>query len=240
MKAKERHHLKQNEFAESAMRAIAAVDANRGRATQIGLAVLAVVAVGAWFFYAGQRTNENAGRLLGVAMAIADAPIATASTLPGAGQQLGTYPSEEARREAALEAFGAAADGYPDTQAGIAARYHYGTVLLAAGRPGDADLAFGDVSDRAGASLYGVLARMGRAESLLAREDYDSAIGMLTDLAADRTGVLPVDGILMQLARASLEAGRTEEARAAFRRVVDEFPASAYAAEARERLARIG
>ena len=41
MKAKERHHLKENEFAATTMRAIAAIDANRGRAMQIADAVSA-------------------------------------------------------------------------------------------------------------------------------------------------------------------------------------------------------
>jgi outer membrane protein assembly factor BamD (BamD/ComL family) len=61
----------------------------------------------------------------------------------------------------------------------------------------------------------------------------------LTDLAAQRDGALPVDGVLMELARTSLKAGKTQDARAAFKRVVDEFPQSVYAADARQQMAAI-
>ena len=53
---------------------------------------------------------------------------------------------------------------------------------------------------------------------------------MLTDLSAQRDGALPVDGVLMELARVCRKAGKTQEARAAFKRVVDEFPESGYVA----------
>jgi outer membrane protein assembly factor BamD (BamD/ComL family) len=41
----------------------------------------------------------------------------------------------------------------------------------------------------------------------------------------------------MELGRASLKAGKTAEARAAFKRVVDEFPESTFVADAQQRLA---
>ncbi len=84
------------------------------------------------------------------------------------------------------------------------------------------------------------MARLGRAESLRYQGKYDDAIKALTDLAAERDGMLPVDGVLMQLAQTCLKAGKTQEARAAFKRVVDEFPDSNYVAEARQQLTNIG
>jgi tetratricopeptide (TPR) repeat protein len=240
MKAKERHHLKQNEFAETAMRLLGAIEANRTRAIQIGTLAVLIVAVVAGYLYIRNRSTQEAGGALGVAMSVIGSPIAPAPTVPGAEQQFGTFPTEEARREAALEAFHSVAETYPETDAGITARYYYGTILLEAGRAAEAAVAFEDVNSSAGTSLYGVLARMGRAEALLAQEQYEPAIEALTLLAADRSGALPIDGVLMQLARASLRAGQTEAARAAFRRVVDEFPTSAYVAEAQEQLAAIG
>jgi TolA-binding protein len=75
---------------------------------------------------------------------------------------------------------------------------------------------------------------------LLAGGKVDDAIKAFSDLSAERDGVLPVDGVLMQLARAYLKAGKTQEARATFKRVVDEFAQSPYAAEARQQLTAIG
>jgi len=44
---------------------------------------------------------------------------------------------------------------------------------------------------------------------------------------------VPVDGVLMQLARAYTLAGKTEDAKKTLKRVIDEFPQSPYAAAAR-------
>ena len=57
---------------------------------------------------------------------------------------------------------------------------------------------------------------------------------------ADRDGMLPVDGVLMQLARAYEKAGKAAEARTAYKRVVDEFPDSLYVPAARTELTRLG
>jgi outer membrane protein assembly factor BamD (BamD/ComL family) len=42
-----------------------------------------------------------------------------------------------------------------------------------------------------------------------------------------------VDGVLMALGRTYAKAGRADEAARAFSRIVDEFPQSVYAADAR-------
>jgi len=111
---------------------------------------------------------------------------------------------------------------------------------MALSRLPEAEQAFSAVADKGGSSLYGSMARLGRAESLRYQGKYDDAIKALTDLAAERDGLLPVDGVLMQLAQTCLKAGKTQEARAAFKRVVDEFPDSNYVAEARQQLTNIG
>jgi len=45
--------------------------------------------------------------------------------------------------------------------------------------------------------------------------------------------------VLMQLARAYIKAGKMQEARSTFKRVVDEFPDSTYASDARQQLAAL-
>jgi TolA-binding protein len=236
MKAQERHHLKQNEFAQTAARVAASVTANRDRVV-IGLVVtLLVVAVGGGWMYWRSRTNNLASGELGIGLAIARAPITPPSTLPTSTQAGGTYPNEAARHEAALKQFEKTFAEYPSTNAGLAARYHAGIELLGLNRLADAARAFQDVAERGGDSIYAASAKLAMAEALSLEGKHDDAIKRLTDLAADRDGALPVDGVLIQLARASAKAGRTQEARAAYKRVVDEFPESLYAGEARQQL----
>ena len=77
------------------------------------------------------------------------------------------------------------------------------------------------------------MATLGLAGVELARGAYDEAIGLLEQSSgADAEADLPVDGVLMRLGQAYALAGRTGEARATFQRVMDEFPASIYFADA--------
>jgi TolA-binding protein len=108
---------------------------------------------------------------------------------------------------------------------------------MAAGRPAEAETAFAAIASQAGDGMYAPLARLGQAEAMFAAGKTDEALKIYTDLSAARDGSLPVDGLLMQLGRVSLKAGKTSEARAAFKRVVDEFPESNYITDAREQLA---
>jgi TolA-binding protein len=237
MKAHERHQLKQNEFAQTTARLVETVTANRDRITMIAVVVLLIVAIGGGYIYWRKRTADKAGAMLGVAMSVQQSQIVPAPTVPGATQAPNTYPTERARQEAALKAFQEVAATYPSTDAGIAAQYHAAGVLLSLGRLAEAEKAFSDVASRTGASVYVPMAKLGRAEALAGQTKYDDAIKTLTDLSADRDGALPIEGVLMELARTCVKAGKKEEARAAFKRVVDEFPESAYSQDARQQLA---
>jgi len=59
-------------------------------------------------------------------------------------------------------------------------------------------------------------------------------------LSGQREGTVPVDGVLMQLARTYVKAGKLSEARAAFKRVVDEFPDSSFVTAARQQMTLLG
>jgi TolA-binding protein len=237
MKAKERHHLKQNEFAQTTARVLATLSANQRRIQIVvgGVLIVAFV-VGGVLFWRNRQANR-AGEQLGIALAMLDATIAPAPTIPGAKQAPGTFPTEQARAEATLAAFQRVAAEFSSTQAGVAAKYHAAGELMSLGRVAEAAQAFEEVVNRAGgSSIYQPMARLGLAEAKAAAGQYDDAIKTFTDLSGERDGMLPVDGVLMQLGRVCLKAGKTDEARAAFRRVVDEFPTSAFAADAEQRL----
>ena len=239
MKAHERHQLKQNEVARTTARVVEAFAENRDRIVMISVIVLLIVAIGGGYFYWRKRTNDKAGAMLGIAMTVGQSPIVPAPTVPGATQAPNTYPNERARQEAALKAFQEVAATYPSTDAGIAAQYHAAGTLLTMGRLAEAEKAFADLASRASTSVYAPMAKLGRAEALAGQTKYDDAIKALTDLSADRDGALPVDGVLMELARTCVKAGKKEEARAAFKRVVDEFPESVYSQDARQQLATL-
>jgi TolA-binding protein len=240
MKAQERHHLKENEFAVRAAWVAEQITTNRTRLlTLAGTVVVAGAVVGGYFYFTS-RAADKASALLGAAVAIQQSPIAPAPTVPGATQAAGTYPTEAARGEAAVAALQKVIDAYPSSETGTAARYQMGNALLATGRAADAERAFAEAIARGGASIYADMAQLGRVQALAAQNKYDDAIKTLTDLSARRDSKAPIDGVLMELARVCRKAGKLQEARAAFKRVVDEFPESGYVGEARQQLSTMG
>jgi len=131
----------------------------------------------------------------------------------------------------------AAADAYPDTAAGIQARYHLAASLAALGQQKEAITQFDEVVRRAGTdSLYGRMAQLGKADAQLASGQTDGAIATWKELAAKKDANLPEDAILMQLGRAYQAKGNTDDAKKTFTDIVDHHPDSPYVAEARKEL----
>jgi predicted negative regulator of RcsB-dependent stress response len=239
MKAQERHHLKQNEFVETTARVAATLSAHRERIVVVGSIALALLVIVGGYFWWTKRSADEAGAMLGKAMAIQQAQIAPAPTVPGATQLPGTYPTEQARQTAALQAFQQVSLAFPSSSAGLAAKYHAAALLLDAERLAEAEPAFRDVVASAGRSIYGPMAKLGLASALSGQAKHDEAIKILTDLSGDRDGALPVDAVLMELARACVKGGKIPDAKAAYKRIVDSFPDSTLVAEARQRLAAL-
>ena len=240
MKAQERHQLKQNDFAATVARVTATMREQGNRVAMVFVIAVLAIGAGTGYFFWRKHTRDQAGALFAAAMAVAESQIAPAPTVPGKQQAPGTFATPEARQQAALQAFQQVANAYPSTPDGVAAAYQAAGALFALGRLAEAEKAYQDVIARGGSSIYGAAARMGLAETLAGEAQYDRAIKEYADLAAQRDGMLPVDGVLVQLARTYVKAGKTTEARATFKRVVDEFPNSNYVAEARQQMALLG
>jgi TolA-binding protein len=240
MKSTERHKLKENEFARSVAQARQVVDEQRGTITKVVIAlVILLVAVGAYsWFRSSQETRANGS--LAEALAVYQMPVvAPPPPAPGSPPpvpQPGTFPTERQKLEASLPKFEATAEAHPNAQAGIAARYHVAAILADLGRHAEAEQRYKEVVDKAGSGIYGRTARLGMAEAQVAQNKFDSAIAIYTELSRDTASALPLDSVLMHLGRAYARAGKKEEAVRSFTRVVDEFPQSPYAADARREL----
>ena len=198
MKTKERHHLKQNEFAATVGRLTTMARDQRDRVVVIALVVVVVIALAGGYFFFAKHKRDQAGAAFATAMAVFEAQIAPAPTVPGAKQAPGTFPTARARQEGALAAFQQVAATYGSTQEGLAASYQVASILVSLDRLAEAEKAYQDVIGHAPAgSVYGAMARMGLAETLVAEEQYDRAIKEYTDLSGQRDSVIPVDGVLM-------------------------------------------
>lgn len=244
MKSTERHRLKDNELAQSLTAAREYVEPRRRQLTGVLIALLLIVAIGIGVVVYRQQSSARGQDLLADAMVALNAPVVpagqqTSEGVPAAATlgATGTFATEAAKLNVAVPKLKAAADAYPDSRAGIEARYHLAGALAALGRHQEAIKEFDDVAQRAGAgTLYGRMARLGRADTQARAGQLDAAITTWKEMAASDAEDLPVDAILIELARAYVQKGNTEEARKTFTEIVDKHPDSPYTQEARAEL----
>jgi tetratricopeptide (TPR) repeat protein len=245
MKRKERHHLKGNELAHTIGAARDFLDTRQREITValVGILVVAVVAAGVLFLR--QRDQSRGSELLAEAMVALNAQVVPAGTktgednIPAAATigATGSFSTEAAKLTAALPKLQAASDAYPDSDASITARYHLAGAFAALGRHEDAIKQFDEVATRAGSgSVYGRMARLGKADAQARAGQLDAAIATWKEMAGAGSADYPTDAILMELARAYAQKGDKEEARKTFSQIVDQHPDSPYASEARAEL----
>ena len=245
MKRSERHRLKENELSETLRHTVEGLS-QYGRVLLAGIVLAAVVLAAAGGYWGWRsRTEGRARGLLSAALTIAEAQVvAPPAPAPGAAgdqkppaQPPGTYPSARARSEALLPKVMEVATGYPSTQAGLAARYYAAGTLAALGRTDEAIARFQEVIAAGGAgSFYGRMAELGIIDAEIGAARYDRAIAACQQLINRKDDQLPLDGLLEQLGRAYVGAGKTAEATQTFNRLTKEFSGSPYADEARRQL----
>ena len=239
MKRTERHHLKENEIQILARQVRQTLELRRREVTAATIIAAVLAAAAAGYFAWRHRVEGKAHALLADALAVQEARIIPASPATGtaaAAQTSGTFATERARSEAALQKLKTVADTYPTTDAGIFARYGEAATLTSLGRPADAAKAYQEVIRLAGDGIYVQMARLGLAEADARAGQYDQAINGFKELAQRKDGPLPIDGVLMQLARTYLDAGKPADAKQTFNRVVEEYPDSPFTGEARRQL----
>ena len=244
MKRLERKHLKENELAETLANVQQYIEPRKNMFAKIGVllvvALLVVVAISVW-----RERNESRGQqalaeaLVALNAQVVPAGVEGAEGVPAAASigATGTFATEEAKLNAALPKLKTAADAYPGSSAGIQARYHMAGALAALGRHAEAIAAFDDVAKRAGNdSLYGQMARLGKADAQARSGQLDAAIASWKEMASQNSDEVPADAILMDLARAYIQKGNKDEAKKAFTEIVDKHPDSPYSAQARAEL----
>jgi TolA-binding protein len=234
MKRTERQHLKENELQTFARRARDSYETRKRETTALIALVVVVGAAAIGWVAWRERTQGKAHALLAEAIVVQDARIGPPPA-PGTPEQGLRFATERERAEAALTKLKTAADAYPSTDAGLYARYQEGATLMVLGRPADAATAYKEVVDRSSSNgIYGQMARLGLAEAQARSGQYDPAIKTFQELSQRKDGPLPVDGILMQLGRTYVEAGKRVEAQQTFNRLVEEFPDSPFSGDARK------
>jgi len=238
MKRTERRHLKQNEFQTVTMQALDMLGEKRRELTTTILVVAVVGLIGAGWWAWRQHTQDKAHALLADAMVVQESRVGPPAEATG-GSGGTSYATERDRAQAAIVKYKVAADTYPSTDAGLFARYQEASLQVSLGNTADAVKAYQSVVDRAGDGLYGQMSKLGLAEAYTRGKQYEQAITAYKELAQRKDGQLPIDGILIQLGRTYRDAGKTADAQQTFDRIVQEFPDSPFAADAKREIESI-
>jgi tetratricopeptide (TPR) repeat protein len=172
----------------------------------LGGLVLVAILVGVWLKWSHRKADE-AQRALGRAIAIATAPVATASPAPGAPPP--AYGTEQERAQKAVEEFQRVAAKYGDPYK-TEARYFMATNMLSL----DREKAMNELAEVSKSNVVeaATLAKFALAQAKEADAKYDEAAKLYSELAALNSTVVTPETANVHLAAVYEKQGKRIEA----------------------------
>jgi tetratricopeptide (TPR) repeat protein len=229
-------HIKEDEIVSGFQKLLVWAGAHRDEVRlTVGIVVVLGVAAAGFGWYSTQKRQE-ASLAFSEAFEVMAAPV-TAELATGADKPTGlSFATAEEKYKKAAAAFEGIAARYPSLPVGQRARYFGALARLELGDTATGETVLKDMAARREAgALEPALARLALAELYRRSGQLDKAIEAYRQFAGDTTVPLPRDYALMGLGTTQEEAKKPGEARASYERLLQEFPASVYAAEARKR-----
>ncbi|HXI03590.1 MAG TPA: tetratricopeptide repeat protein [Candidatus Saccharimonadales bacterium] len=229
-----RHEMKQDELVSWATRVFVWIEEN-STTVLAGLGALLVLVIGgvgatAWM----HSRSDNAYRLLAQVQKAVRTPVATESDPNTHGE---VFATSSERSNHIIESADQLLDAYSSGEAANWARYYKAVALLDLGKADDAGNTAKEIIDRADAdSMLAALAQMVAAQAAEAKKDLTQAIDHYTAAAESGAAGFPPELGLLNEARCLDELGRTQEAVAAYQKILDDYPNSPLAARAGKKL----
>jgi len=235
LKKEHRDEIKQDDFASGLEKAMAFSVAHRDELRiGAGVAVVLLAAAGAVGYFQGQRAKE-ADRAFRDALTTFEAPV-TSETAPGADRPAGpVFATREEKYKTAAAAFEGVDRRFGSTKTGLRAKYYAALSRVQLGQYAEAEKALKEIQ-ALGGGLEPELARLALADLYRRSGQVDKAVEAYRGMATNPTANVPRDFALLSAAQALEDAKRWPEARAAYRQVFEDFPASVFATEARARV----
>ena len=236
MKKELREQIKRDEFVSGLEKAALWARAHGDELrVGIGVAVVVAAAAAAFVYFQGIRKRE-AERAFIDAVAIYRAPVAD-ELLPEADKPPGpVFPTAEEKHKTAAAAFDGVDRRYGTQPVAERARYYAALSRIELKQYAEAEKTLKAIAEKKDdRRLEPALARLALADLYRRQGQVDKAVEEYRAIAGDASLPLPRDYALMTLAGTLEDARRLAEAVAAYKRLAEEFPASAYAAEARRR-----
>ena len=235
MKRELRREIKQDEFASWLEQVIAWGTEHRDEMRiGVGVGMVLLAAFGALAYFQSHRARE-AERAYQDALAAFQAPVTT--ELPaGADRPSGqVFATAEDKFKTAAAAFEGVSRRYGSSDVGPRARYYAALSLIELGQYAEAEKVLRELQGAGGDDLIPELSRLALAGLYRRSGETDRAVEAYRGIASNPETSLPRDYALHCLAGTLEDAGRHAEARAIYRELVQEFPASVYTAPARAR-----
>jgi tetratricopeptide (TPR) repeat protein len=235
LKKELREEIKQDEFASGLEKALEWVAGHRDEVRiGAGVAVVLLAAAGAVAYFQGQRARE-ADQAFRDALTTFEAPIAS-EVPPGADRPAGqVFATAEEKYKTAAAAFEGVERRFGSSKTGLRAKYYAALSRVELAQYPEAEKALKELQAKA-AGLDAELARVALANLYRRSGQVDKAVEAYRGLATNPAANVPRDFALLSAAETLEDARRWAEARAAYRRLYEDFPASVYASEARARV----
>lgn len=235
-----KRQIKEDEFVSTLERVVTWANARRDEVRiAAGVVVVLGAAAAAFFYFQGQRARE-AESAYQEALDIWRAPV-EAELPPSADKPTGqVFATADEKYKSAAAAFEGVERRYPSRPEAESARYYAALCRERLKQYDEAEKGLKALADRkAGTRLEPTVARIALADLYRQRGQVDKAVESYRAVVADRDFPFPRDYALMSLAATLEQANRLAEARASYKRLTEDFPASVYAAEAKRRAERL-
>lgn len=200
--------------------------------------ILALLAIfGAFSMYRGHRA-EQANEALSRAIEVFRAPIDPTAAKPDDPENP-TFPDSAARQARAKTLFQELRDDYGSTDAGSIASVYLAQIAVAENQPDQARELWNGFIESHGDHLLAGQARVNLLQLDRSQGKGEEVAQTLTAMLEQAEPPLPQDIILHELAVTQEELGRTTDAVQSYQRILDEFPQSPFAGDARQKISAL-
>jgi len=236
MKKTERHQIKRDELATVLERGTAYVEDNARRIGVLvgGVAIVAVVSLGARYFISGREGSASV--LLGQIIQTHHAPISVSLDTLQTSSSGPSFTSTEDRDRKIVQLADEILSRYPSSHAAPGALYYKGLSLSGLKQTDDAIKSLQDLVGRYPDDFLAPMARYQLAHLREAQGNPADALTQYQALADDSRGFFPREEGLMGVARCQEALGHKDEALKTYRKIVSDFPDSDYQFEAKKKV----
>jgi predicted negative regulator of RcsB-dependent stress response len=201
-----RKELKSDKFALEVEHSVTFLEEHQKEILRYGGIVVLVVLLGLGYSWFAKRKHAERQDALARAIQVQEAPVGPETP----GQNL-NFPTQDAKEQAALLAFGAVQTKYSGSDEGMVAEYYTASIKADQGKLAEAEKSYKLVADKAD-DKYGSLARLSLAQIYFSDGRAAQGESILRELMARPTSFVSKDQATITLAR-YLMASKPAEAR---------------------------